>query len=71
MADKPIYHAFSVRKYKKEDGSDDAYWTKIGVVFAHKDGKGYDVVLDCLPVDGRISIREPREKSAQALPSGG
>jgi hypothetical protein len=62
MADKPIYHAFSVRKYKKEDGSDDAFWTKIGVVFGHKDGKGYDVVLDCLPVDGRISIREPREK---------
>jgi hypothetical protein len=31
MADKPIYHAFSVRKCKKEDGSDDAFWTKIGV----------------------------------------
>jgi hypothetical protein len=64
MADKPIYHAFSVRKYKKEDGSDDAFWTKIGVVFAHKDGKGYDVVLDCFPLDGRISIREPKEKAA-------
>ena len=31
-------------------------------VFAHKDGKGYDMVLDCLPLDGRISIREPKEK---------
>ena len=38
------------------------------VVFAHKDGKGYDVVLDCLPLDGRISIREPKEKPA--LPPG-
>ena len=71
MTDRPTYHAFTVRKYKKEDGSDDAFWTKIGVVFAHKDGKGYDVVLDCLPVDGRISIREPKEKSAQPLPPGG
>ena len=69
MADKPLYHAFTVRKYKKEDGSDDAFWTfwtKIGVVFPHKDGKGYDVVLDCLPIDGRISIREPKEKVSTA-----
>jgi hypothetical protein len=44
------------------DGADDSFWTKIGAVFAHKDGKGYDVVLDCLPLDGRISIREPKEK---------
>ena len=63
MADKPLYHAFNVRKYKKDDGTEDfAFWTKIGAVFAHKDGKGYDVVLDCLPLDGRISIREPKEK---------
>ena len=62
MSDKPIFHAFSVRNYKKADGADDAFWTKIGAVFAHKDGKGYDVALDCLPLDGRISIREPKEK---------
>ena len=33
----------------------------LGLLFL-TDLKGYDVVLDCLPVDGRISIREPREK---------
>jgi len=62
MADKPKFHAYNVRNYKKPDGAEDAFWTKIGVVFEHKDGKGYDVVLECFPIDGRITIREPKEK---------
>jgi hypothetical protein len=66
MTDRPMFHAYTVRKYKKLDGAEDAFWTKIGAVFAHRDGKGYDVVLDCLPVDGRISIREPRDKDQNA-----
>ena len=62
MTDKPTFHAFSVRRYKKPNGNEDSFWTKIGAVFAHKDGKGYDIVLECLPLDGRISIREPKDK---------
>jgi hypothetical protein len=27
-----------------------------------KDGKGFDVVLEALPVNGRVSIRAPKEK---------
>jgi hypothetical protein len=40
MADKPIFHTFSVRHYKKADGTDDSFWTKIGAVFAHKGQQG-------------------------------
>jgi len=40
----------------------ESFWTKIGVVFAHNDGKGFDVVLEALPVNGRVSIRGPKEK---------
>lgn len=58
----PKFHAYNVRNYKDGEGKDDAFWTKIGVVFEHKDGKGYDVVLEAFPVDGRITIREPKEK---------
>jgi hypothetical protein len=57
---KPTYHAYSVREYEK-DGKKDSFWTKIGVVFEHKDGKGFDVVLEALPINGRISIREPKD----------
>jgi len=64
MTDKPTFHAYSVRKYKKQDGAEDAMWSRIGAAFAHKDAKGYDVVLDAVPLDGRISLREPKEPSA-------
>ena len=43
-----------------------AYWTRIGRMFNHKDGKGYDLVLNALPINGRIVIRqeEPKEVAA-------
>lgn len=60
---KPSHNVYSVRENGKSGGSD--YWTKIGVAFAHNDGKGFSVMLDCLPVDGKITIRtaEPKDKA--------
>jgi hypothetical protein len=57
---KPTYYAYTVREVEK-DGKKDSFWTKIGAVFPHGDGKGLDVVLDALPVNGRISLREPKD----------
>ena len=39
-------------------------WSKIGVAFLHKDGKGLEVVLDALPVSGRVVLRisQPKPK---------
>ncbi len=62
-SNKPSHHAYTIRDYER-DGKKDAYWTKIGVAWRHKDGNGFDVVLEAFPVNGRISIREPREKEA-------
>ncbi len=67
MTDRPTYHAFTVRKYKKEDGSD-SFWTKIGVVFAHKDGKGYDVCLIACRLTGGSAFASPR-KSRRCRPA--
>lgn len=43
-----------------------SYFTKIGAAFPNKDGKGYSVVLDCIPasVDGqyKIMLRTPLPK---------
>ena len=51
------YIAYSVR-----DGNEDkSHWTRVGAVFAHKDGAGFDVVLDAFPVNGRVVLREPKE----------
>jgi hypothetical protein len=58
---RPSHYVYSV-KDGKQDGSD--FWTKIGVAFAHNDGKGFSVSLEALPLDGKITIRtaEPRDK---------
>ena len=50
------YIAYGVR-----DGEDSqSHWTRVGAAFSHKDGAGYDVVLDAVPVNGRIVLREPK-----------
>lgn len=56
---KPTHFVYTVR-----DGGDknNDYWTKIGAAFAHNDGKGFSVILDALPVDGRLTIRQPEPK---------
>jgi hypothetical protein len=58
---KPVFHAFTTREYG--EGQDrKTFWRQIGSVFAHKSGKGFDVILDALPIDGRIVLLEPQPK---------
>ena len=59
---KPSHHVYTVRE-GRENGSD--FWTKIGVAFAHNDGKGFSVILEAIPVDGRLTIRTAEPKSAK------
>jgi hypothetical protein len=51
--------AYSVQEGRK---GRKAYWTKIGRLFPHDDSKGYDLVLNALPIGERIVIRteQPR-----------
>lgn len=58
---KPSHNVYTVRE-GGEKGSD--FWTKIGVAFSHNDGKGFSVILEALPVDGKLTIRqhEPKDK---------
>lgn len=37
-------------------------WREIGVAFKHKDGKGFDLLLDAVPVSGRVVLREIEDK---------
>ena len=37
------------------------FWNRIGVAWTHKDGKGFNAELDCLPVDGKITLRVASE----------
>ena len=43
---------FSIREFK-----DKSIWTRIGTAFTNRDGS-LNVILDSLPIDGRLHIRE-------------
>lgn len=57
----PAMIAWHIRK-----AGEKSYWDRIGAAFSHKDGQGLDVVLDSFPVDGRVTLRVPTEKSDAA-----
>ena len=61
---KPTHLAYSVREYRKQNQMQ-SEWTRIGVAWQHKDGEGFDIVLECLPVNGRVALRTNKPKPEQ------
>ena len=45
---------------QERDGK--SYWTKIGVAFPNKDGKGFNIELSAIPMSGKLVAREPLPK---------
>ncbi len=41
----------------------DAIWTRIGSAWQHADAKGFNIQIETVPLDGRISLRVPSEKT--------
>lgn len=48
----PTHIAYQVR-----DGGSKGFWNRIGVAWQHKDGNGFNIQLECMPFDGRITLR--------------
>jgi hypothetical protein len=63
----PTHRAFSVIR---REGQDD-FWLNVGLAFPHKDGKGFNIVLQALPLDGKIVLREPVEEDASQAAEAG
>ncbi|MEM6463200.1 MAG: hypothetical protein AAF724_14915 [Pseudomonadota bacterium] len=55
---RPSHIAYHVR----EDKEGKAYFNRVGSAFAHKDGEGFNVILDAVPVDGNLTLRTPKER---------
>jgi len=51
---KPTHRVYTVIQ---RDGQDD-YWLNLGLVFPHKDGSGFNIMLQAFPLDGKIVCRE-------------
>ena len=58
----PNYRAYTV---VKREGQDD-FWLAIGAAFMHQDGDGYNIVLQALPIDGKIVLRVPKSDEQTA-----
>ena len=54
----PSHVAYQVRD--RENGK--SFWTRIGSAWAHADGKGFNLQIDTVPLDGRITLRVAAEK---------
>jgi hypothetical protein len=54
----PSHTAYQVRDRGEGKKS---FWTRIGSAWQHADGKGFNVQLDCVPLDGRVSLRVASE----------
>jgi hypothetical protein len=50
----PSHRAYSVIR---REGQDD-FWLNVGLVFPHKDGNGFNIMLQAFPLDGKIVLRE-------------
>ena len=59
MSGKPSHKVFVVEDKDVAEGADpDAFWTRVGSAWPHKDGKGLNLVLSALPINGRLVLRE-------------
>ena len=60
---RPNYKCYTVIE---REGAE-PFWLPIGAAFMHQDGDGYNIVLQALPIDGKIVLRLPKDEA----PEGG
>jgi hypothetical protein len=50
----PDFIAFHV-----QTRGESTFWTRVGASWLHQDGNGMQLLLDTVPIDGRIVLRAP------------
>lgn len=54
------------RIYRVNGDGSAANWTQIGAAWPNKDGNGFSIACDAVPLQGRIIMRKITERSAKA-----
>jgi len=54
----PTHIAYQVR----EGQGKKRYWTRIGAAWPHSDRQGFNIQLEAVPLDGRVTLRVATEK---------
>jgi hypothetical protein len=60
----PTFRAFTVIK---REGQND-FWAPIGAAFPHGDRLGFNILLQALPIDGKVVLRPAKEKQSAEPP---
>lgn len=55
----PTHYAYHVKDGK---GDGKGFWTRCGAAWMHRDGKGFNIQLDFVPLDGSIQLRIAGDK---------
>lgn len=55
------------RAYVTKEGQDKTFWNRIGSAWEHKDGRGFYIKLDMIPVGGEIVIREIKSDESDQM----
>ena len=59
---RPNASAYVVREFERE-GERDSHWLKVAAAWMHKDGEGFNVVIqEGLSVSGKLVVRLNKEK---------
>lgn len=58
---RPDFIAYNVQDSRDGKG----FFNRVGAAWQHRDGRGYDLQLDSLPLSGRVTLRELREERMQ------
>lgn len=64
MTNDPVLIAYSALK---GEGRKRPFWKRIGKAYPHESGVGLTVVLDLMPLDGRIILIEPGSDDDERL----
>ena len=48
--------------YQIHETGNKGYWTRISAAWPHRDGNGFNIQLDSLPIDGKINLRIHSER---------
>ncbi|EAS2064045.1 hypothetical protein ACFFW7_003532 [Salmonella enterica] len=63
---KPLYYVYIIQENQTETpGEKNTWWTKVGVVFPHKNKPGLNIILiPGIAVTGKLVLLEPREDAS-------
>jgi hypothetical protein len=59
-ATQPAFRAYTIAS---REGQPD-FWIPVGAAFKHNDSAGFNIILQALPLDGRIVLRPVKDRPA-------